>query len=305
MKKRVALIGAWGYGNVGDDAYPLVWRRYFPDVEFILLNSDIPTSIPSADLYLFGGGGIVFDNGTAHFEYMATYVTHAKKVGKPYGFLSVGVQARVNLTDNMSWYLDEALARWAPLLVDAALVTVRDTTSLLEMQKRGVSVEWFPDLCYLSEGLRESLDHLITIIPGPGVAMEFIDFREKLEAYMVEFPSLPLVVMNTGAEESDYMVDEVTRTYPSMASFKARHTTPQMAQNVIRCSQYVFTGRYHGLIFARAAHKNFWKPRVVSPLKMIAEDTQSDMTLAYGHVAALSAFLGVPAVQGVPENLAR
>ncbi len=300
--KRVALIGAWGYGNVGDDAYLMVWRHYFPDVEFSIHNSDAPRTCPDADLYLFGGGGIVFDNGTAHFEYMNTYVQEARRRGIPYAFLSVGVQIRVNIGNVAeAACFEEALHRWTPVLKGAEFITVRDTRSCLELQRRGVSASQHPDLCYLIPGMRESYAHFVTVIPGPGVSMAFRDFRQVLEHRLQEGGGL--VLLNTGASHDDCLLDDLAAEYPVLFSIRSGYATPALARDVIRSSRVVLTGRYHGLVFARAAGKDYWIPPVARPLKIAVEDLAADPAEAIRHIERLSDYLGIAPVYGIPENL--
>lgn len=301
--KRVALIGAWGYGNVGDDAYPIVWRHYLPDVEFILYNSDKPAAPPEADLYLFGGGGIIFDNGSAHFEYMSRYSDWAAEKGIPVGFSSVGVQARINLDDRTDWYVEEALARWPAVLGKAEFVTVRDPMTQAALVARGVSSDCFPDICHIIPGLESAADHFLTVIPGPGVSTTFPDFLAALDEKIREHPETPLIVMTTGAAEHDFLVDDLGRRYPVMATFKAEHTTVELALTVIKHSRFVFTGRYHGMVFSRAASRPFWRSGVMYPYKMLAEDLSVPLREAFGHVRRVAEFLGVEPRADLPPNI--
>jgi len=306
MTKRVALIGAWGYGNVGDDAYPQVWRHYLPGVEFTAYNSDLPREIPLADLYLFGGGGILFDNGTAHFEYMSAYVKWAEQAGIPVAFSSVGVQARLNIEDETrSWCLDEALARWPDVLRRAVLITVRDPSTQALLAARGIASQFYPDVCHLTPGLETQYDHFITVIPGPGCSLNFRDFRAALDEKLTQHPDTPLVILTTGAPEHDFLVDELAFNYPVMATFKSRYVDVDLSLAVVRSSRFIFTGRYHGMVFARAAGKPFWRSAVMHPYKMQAEDLSVPLKNAFGHVQRVAQLLDIEPEYTLPANLSR
>jgi polysaccharide pyruvyl transferase WcaK-like protein len=298
--KKVALIGAWGYGNVGDDAYPTVWRRYLPDVEFEIYNSDWPTNPPEADLYLFGGGGIIYDNDTAHLVYMKRYVDWAAASATPVMFASVGIQARRYQEE---WQVGEALERWSDLLSQAVSITVRDPTTQALLEAEGLKSDYYPDLCYLTHGLESPTEHFITVIPGVGCSVEADDFRERLDYKISEMPGAPLVIIALGAPDGDSMVDELSSAYSVMAAFKSKYTTVGMALSVIRSSRFVFTGRYHGMVFARAARKSIWRPDTSLSFKMMVEDLSAPMSAAIGHVEKVAAALGVSPVVSIPNNL--
>lgn len=301
--KKVALIGAWGYGNVGDDAYPRVWRRYFPGVEFSLYNSDLPCKAPEADLYLFGGGGILFDNGTAHYDYLSTYAEWARQRGIPIAFVSVGVQLRINFPDYTAHYIAEALGRWATLLGAADLVTVRDRESQSMLAERGIHAEQYPDLCYLTGGLEQRSEKFLTVLPGTGLTTAFSSAREQLEECMRTYPGKPLIIMNMGSPATDSLVDDFASNYPVLATFKSQHTPVELALNVIRNSCFVLTGRYHGLVFSRAAGKPFWTPSAMQTFKLSAEDRAANMTDALGHMRAVANLLGEVPRCDLPANL--
>ncbi|WP_075089868.1 hypothetical protein [Verrucomicrobium spinosum] len=94
---KIAFVGASGYGNVGDDTYPLVFQEQFRGAELLFFNSDLPAEMPSdLDLVVLGGGGIIYNSAThdespsPHFRCMQFYMDHAIASGTPWGFLSCG-----------------------------------------------------------------------------------------------------------------------------------------------------------------------------------------------------------------------
>lgn len=298
---KIALIGCWGYGNIGDDTYPKLWTRAFPEVEFSLFNSDLPSSFPDADLYLFGGGGIVYDNGSAHASYMLAYAEHAVKRGIPFALSSVGIQARSD--GNGGYVVKDTLATWGPYLRKAAGVSVRDAFSQEHVTSLGVAAQLAPDLCYLVEGVSPSADYFITVVPATGCSPRYPKFHSKLQSALTQYPNCALVVMNMGAEvKGDNYIDEIASKYPVMASFKTQHLTPEMAVEIIRMSQFVLTGRFHGLVFSRAARKNYWIPEQGATLKLDQENLTSDIREALLHVELVAQLTGIEHNMLPPEN---
>ena len=102
---KIAWVGASGYGNVGDDTYPLVFAQQWPEHEWVIYNSDLPAALPEdLTLLVLGGGGILYNNpkeGQAdaespHFRAMKFYMDAAIARGIPWGILSCGFQFQVN-----------------------------------------------------------------------------------------------------------------------------------------------------------------------------------------------------------------
>lgn len=299
-RKKVALIGAWGYGNIGDDTYPKRWREMLPDVDFELFNSDIPENLPDADLYLFGGGGIIYDNGSAHVKYMGRYIEHAIRKDIPLGFASVGVQCR---RGQGGWRETEAILKWVHALKRAEFITVRDHSSQRILEENDIAAALYPDLCYLTPGLGPSEDYFVTIIPACGCSPHFDAFHQKLAEVKKAHPECPLIVMNMGGPEGDKWVNDICRDHPVMASYKTDTLTTEISAEVIRCSKYVMTGRYHGLIFSHAARKNYWLPKQGRTMKIEMENLEAHLPDAAKSVETVAKFLGVEPKIEIPKNL--
>src|SRR6186713_605041 len=152
---KLAFIGASGYGNTGDDTYPLVLREQLAEHELIFHNSDLPAELPSdLDAVILGGGGLVYNSGVTpasaeshHFQCMRHYMHWAKQRGIPWGFLSCGVQLRREHEGHVS----EVLAPWIPWLREARFITLRSKACVDVVAKitgRG-DIHQFPDLAYL------------------------------------------------------------------------------------------------------------------------------------------------------------
>ena len=57
---KILFVNAMGYGNIGDDTYPIIFKRYFEfDHDLYFMNSDVKPIPKDLDLIVFGGGGLI------------------------------------------------------------------------------------------------------------------------------------------------------------------------------------------------------------------------------------------------------
>lgn len=297
---KIAFIGASGYGNVGDDTYPLVFQEQFRGAELLFLNSDLPAEMPSdLDLLVLGGGGILYNSSTAdsshepspHFRCMQFYMDHAITRGIPWGFLSCGLQFRAYREDDYR----ADLAPWAPYLQRADFITVRSpecVRRILEMTGRQEGLAFYPDAAYLfhppASVSRAADDRpMLTIVPAG-----FINPRNGHTQHMVRLArsmNYEVVWMNMGAAvDDDAHLDNAQLLEPTVRIIRNPHPDTAFAQ--IGASRLVLTGRYHGMIFARTQGIPFYVPED-SPYKIRLEDLQADPANARGHVETLQAVM--------------
>ena len=295
---KIAFIGASGYGNVGDDTYPLVFQEQFRDAELLFFNSDLPAEMPSdLDLIVLGGGGIIYNSATAdnapssHFRRMQFYMDHAIASGTPWGFLSCGLQFRAYREDN---YRTD-LAPWVPYLQRADFITVRSPECVLriaDITGRQDGVAYFPDAAYLfrppATVSRAADDRpMLTIVPAG-----FINPRNRHTQHMVRLArsmNYEVVWMNMGAPQDDHAyLENALLLEPTVRIIRDPHPAAAFAQ--IGASRLVFSGRYHGMIFARTQGVPFYVPED-SPYKIRKEDLQTDPANARGHVETLQAVM--------------
>lgn len=293
---KIAFVGASGYGNVGDDTYPLVFQEQFRGAELLFLNSDLPEQMPTdLDLLVLGGGGIIYNSATAdnapsaHFRRMQFYMDHAIASGIPWGFLSCGLQFRAYREDN---YRTD-LAPWVPYLQQAHFITVRSPECVLritEITGRQDGVACFPDAAYLfrppaATSVSPGDRPMLTLVPAG-----FINPRNKHTQHMVRLArsmNYEVVWMNMGAPVDDAAhLDNALLLEPTVRIIRNPH--PATAHAQIGASRLVFTGRYHGMIFARTQGIPFYVPED-SPYKIRKEDLQADPAGAKGHVETLQA----------------
>lgn len=289
---RVALIGASGYGNIGDDTYPLVWSRYFPTVDWRIYNSDLPSELPKVDLVLFGGGGLIYNNRTAHFDYMRRYIDWALASRTPYGFLSCGIQAAKDKSGN--WMLIETLTDWIPLLRNAIFIGLRDPMSRDALWQRGIHHAYYaPDLCYLFPGNHPTENRYVTVCPAASVNAKSEAIIERIELALKDYPSARLISINMGAVDSDDATEAFTDRFDRCKVFCANDLTPGRALSLIASSATIITGRFHGLVFARALRRPAWYWKGKCQWKLEHECLDVDPKLALRHLKKFSNWSGI------------
>ncbi|HBJ87438.1 MAG TPA: hypothetical protein DDZ88_26995 [Verrucomicrobiales bacterium] len=291
---KIAFVGASGYGNVGDDTYPLVFAQQLPEHELVIYNSDLPAALPDdLALLVLGGGGILYNNpkdGPAdaespHFRAMKFYMDAAIARGIPWGILSCGFQFQINREAEYA----AALKPWAPYLKQAAFITLRSPNCVRIAQEISGrdDARFFPDAAYLYRPTVEADQQAVTLVPAG-----LVNARNTLiKHYMRQFAAsgTPTRWLGMGAPvDDDKLLAEVTERFPQ-SQIIAR-PGPQAAFETIARSRFVLTGRYHGMIFARVSRAPFITP-VDSPYKIRMEDLNADISTAAGHFEVLRRFL--------------
>lgn len=291
---KIAFVGASGYGNVGDDTYPLVFTRQLPEHELVIYNSDLPTALPDdLALLVLGGGGILYNNpkdGAAdaespHFRAMKFYMDAAIARGIPWGILSCGFQFQINREAEYA----TSLKPWGPYLKQAAFITLRSPNCVRIAKEIGGrdDAQFFPDAAYLYQPTVEAELQAITLVPAG-----LVNARNALiNHHMRQFAAsgTPTRWLGMGAPvDDDKLLAEVAERFPQ-SQIIAR-PGPQAAFETIARSRFVITGRYHGMIFARVSRVPFITP-VDSPYKIRMEDLNADIAAAAGHFEVLRRFL--------------
>lgn len=294
---KIAFVGASGYGNVGDDTYPLVFAQQLPEHELVIYNSDLPADLPDdLALLVLGGGGILYNNPkdgpadaeSSHFRAMKFYMDAANARGIPWGVLSCGFQFQINREAEYA----TALKPWMPYLKQAAFITLRSPNCVRIAQEISGrdDAQFFPDAAYLYQPTvepTEAAPQVVTLVPAG-----LVNARNTLiNHYMRQFAasSTPTHWLGMGAPvDDDKLLAEVTERFPQ-SQIIAR-PGPQAAFETIARSRFVLTGRYHGMIFARVSRVPFITS-VDSPYKIRMEDLNADISTAAGHFEVLRRFL--------------
>jgi hypothetical protein len=293
---KIAFVGAAGYGNVGDDTYPLVFAQQLPEHEVLSYNSDLPGSLPEdLGMVVIGGGGVLHNVGaetaegdSPHFRCMQFYMNAAIERGIPWGFLSCGFQFQVQRDAEY----EQALRPWVPYLQQASFITLRSRECVriaCEISGRADAL-FFPDAAYLYHpgGLSEQrLAEGVTLVPAG-----LVNPRNALiNQYLRQFAAsgTPVSWLRMGALVDDgWMLEEAAQRFPE--SKIIGQASPEAAYRCIASSQFVITGRYHGMIFARTSRVPFITP-VEVPYKLRNEDYTPSAASAAGHFEVLRRFI--------------
>ncbi len=290
---KVAFVGASGYGNVGDDTYPILWRRFFPQLHANIFNSDLPEDglDDDTDLVVFGGGGLLwYREGDAHFEYMTYYVKEAQRLGVPYGFLSCDFQfVRDHSGERANEFvMEEVLERWLPVLEKAAFRVLRSRNSVELLAKHGIDSIYAPDLAYLFRpaDMIKPAD-TITIVPAGGVQAGNREVEAEIERAREKWPTARLLFLNMGGPVGDEKTEHFHLEYPGSVCVLSDRSNPEKCLDIVSRSHHVITGRYHGMVFARScAVPSTSYP--TGPYKIAFEPPENDAGDAWLNVKVLS-----------------
>ncbi len=294
---KIAFVGASGYGNVGDDTYPLVFAQQLPEHDLLIYNSDLPASLPDdLDLLVMGGGGIVYNHGgdnegameSPHFRCMKFYMDAAIRRRIPWGFLSCGFQFQVHREAEYA----SALQPWVGYLKQAHFITLRSPRCMQMAQELTGrdDVIFAPDTAYLYEPDVEipvESRRFITLVPAG-----LVNARNALMThYLRQFAGsdMPVAWLGMGAPtDDDHLLAEAADLFPQSQIIAA--PGPKAAFETIARSHFVITGRYHGMIFARVNKVPFITPMDV-PYKIRMEKLDEDIRAAKLHFEVLRRFL--------------
>ncbi|HSJ03433.1 MAG: polysaccharide pyruvyl transferase family protein [Verrucomicrobium sp.] len=288
---KIAFVGASGYGNVGDDTYPLVFRAQLPEADLISYNSTLPADLPEdLDLLVLGGGGILYYAGTegrvesSHFDCMRFYMDRAQERGIPWGILSCGFQFGADRHHHFA--VD--LAPWGPYLQQARFITLR-SPECVRMAKalsgREEGIHFFPDAGYLYQPSTpvEPVPKVLTLIPAGFINPRNAHVRYILRHYQSMNYEIVWMGMGSPGDDDRYFV-EAAEWQPT--ALHLPQPGPAKAYAQIARSRMVYSGRYHGMVFARQLGVPFYVPDKC-PYKIEKEDLTADPSLAAGHFKVL------------------
>lgn len=324
--KKILCIGAYDYGNIGDKCYKKVLHHYLtrklanckysyklyfsPDTVRINTNGDYIDHDSNDqdidfDFLIIGGGGILCDY--PNFSAIKYYCDRAIKYDKPYIFMSVGLQTRIQ--NPKIYQARNILGNAVTLINNASLVFVRSQTdlSILNSICRG-NIHFSRDLGYLVYNLytsKYSSPKYITLIQTGSVNINNEHIVNKIHTSLEQYNCNKLVVMNFGGLEEPlnskdfvewdlfdkslfeskfpgikikiYMGDSISdklknSRYPN-DNIRKSDLNLKKALKIIEKSHLVITGRYHGKIFADALNVKNESPCFT--YKLIAENKMS------------------------------
>lgn len=274
QREIITFVGCSGYTNIGDDMYPLVLKKHLRDYDLLFKNSDLPRRLPpECKLLVMGPGGVIFQNATAHADYMSEYMEQAVKRKIPIVFLSCGVQS-------------QNIERWKKYLDYADFITVRSEKDVeyIKQVSDNKNVYYYPDLGYLFDDYEyvPNLPQKYTAFI-PIAAARTDDSQEPVRVYK-SLPKEERVLVRMGS------IEDVQMNYPSwLAQGEAKtivNVTPAMVNYIIKHASKVYTGRYHGLVFARKNEVPF-AIGAAGQLKLQNEDLKNNFLDAIFHLRKL------------------
>ncbi len=294
---KIAFVGASGYGNVGDDTYPLVFAQQLPEHELVIYNSDLPASLPEdLDMLVMGGGGIVYNNPqegepameSPHFRCMKFYMDAAIQRRIPWGFLSCGLQFQSKREADYA----AVMQPWVSYLQQAHFITLRSPRCVCIVREISGREDVFfaPDAAYLYKPeVETSVESMrsITLVPAG-----FINPRNALiNQYLRQFAASGMSVtwLGMGAPVDDHLLlAEAAELFPQAQIIAA--PGPRVAFETIARSRFVITGRYHGMVYARTSRVPFITP-VDTTYKIRMEKLDEDISAASTHFEVLRRFI--------------
>lgn len=270
----VTFVGCSGYTNTGDDMYPLVLKKYFKGYDLQFKNSDLPRKLPKdCKILVMGPGGIIYQDNSAHTHYMTEYMEQAVNRKIPIVFLSCGIQS-------------QSIDHWKKYLDYAELITVRSKKDVeyIKQVSDNKNIYYYPDLGYLFDDYEyvPNLPPKYTLFI-PIAAARNDNSQEPVRAYR-NLPKEERVLLRMGS------IEDVQQNYPSWIEQGEAKTivnaNPAMVNYIIQHASMVYTGRYHGLVFARKNGVPF-NIGAAGQLKLQNEDLQSNFLDAMFHLKKL------------------
>ncbi len=297
--KKLLFCGASGYGNMGDDAYKIIYEKYLSENYELYFDSPFPDIrlIKDMDAVIIGGGGLIYDNSTNHFEYMKMYMEEAIRLEKPIYINSCGIQLAnlqkqtIKTEDQLIDFGVKQLAKWKLFLDKAISISVRSDMDrrILSVLSNNANIYYYPDLAYLMEPVKY---HLITPDSYVFVPTESGHKLPKFQNVLAEaLKENKRNIYFIAFSRDDYgIVDGLANHIDSRGNFIRRlFISPDEACSIIKDAYKVVTNRYHGAVFSRAVGK-LEKDIVVADnrYKSSVEVRPDNNDLALGHIQLLN-----------------
>lgn len=289
MKKRILFAGASGYGNLGDDAYRTLFQSYLGKDHELTFTHPYPdmSLLAYHDYLVIGGGGLIYDNETAHFEYMTSYIESAIAHNVPFAFIACGVQVKMRKDDHEKW---KQIAKWRKYLELADVVCVRSRKGkeFIEKVAPNANVKYYPDLVYLLKPVKYHLTtpKKVCFVPTP-TGIKTARFKELWKKY--EDFGKNRVVLATSASDYDAVMELGQKINDHRGLNEFTMLSPREAMSIMNDCEIVVSCRYHGHVMGHALGKEV--VNCDTRFKSTVEEHPKDIMRAFGHIKELRAAL--------------
>ena len=290
--KRLLFVGAYGYGNIGDNIYEKIWKKLFSNSSYeiccvpdtVLVNSKgaftdklkFKDEYYCPDVLIIGGGGLLKD--FEHNKFMRYHFDYALEEKIPIIFASIGLQLGRSDEFNVNFFSEYT----KNVLKNATLILVRslvDEQMLSSLKLRNVC--YFPDASYIYVPLfkiKPKHKRYISLIQTgcanihlPEVKDKIYDKNEKIiiqnwggktkpEA-IKDFPEYDLFLLSKHISKQNVKSSKVYMGHgisKKLAAFRYPEVkvkgdiSVKKAVQFVANSKLVITGRYHGYTIAKS-----------------------------------------------------
>lgn len=286
-KKRIAFLGSYGFGNLGDEAILSVLLDEAPTDSRVTILSRSPDASAAlhgkravqvrgpraiattlgADAVVIGGGGIFSGLAGRQTDALAAFLRGLQVAGKDLYFWAMGIYPDTR---------PGTLRRTVRALRRARLVTVRDATSFELLRRYGVSCAQVPDPAFslvpaaLADAERALAEEGIPV-GGPYVGVSPRRVRDPaLQERLARELVRTLRLVQEGGEsvlflptahhpfasytnDLDYSRELAEQLDPDHAFVVSRLHHPRLAASLFRVPRTHLTMRLHALVFASLA----------------------------------------------------
>lgn len=272
-KKKLVVLNAGGYGNVGDDAYSFIINLKFKETCEISFVSDFTFEkfITDFDYLIIGGGGLLNTERMRQDNNIWRYSDYASKNGKPYFLTSIGFQdTEVNSEEESL----EKYRVYGKLLDNSDYISVRSVSDYHIACR--ICYSKTKDFLYFNQDIVYSInnymkldtfqerDTLLVIIDkwvNPFEDFVYNDILKKKNGLQIVFTEF-------SGENENFIVDPtlLLKLFPDSVFIPGIPRKNEIDKNNSRVlnatclldickilvrSKIVITGRYHGMILSK------------------------------------------------------